>query len=152
MSRAQDLITRYALQQHPEGGWFRETHRSEVNIAREALPDGYPGDRTACTSILFLLAAGEASARHRVRSEELWLHQSGDDLQMIVESPEGEQHVIKLGHSAGAVLQYAVNPGWWQSALPLPGDHGYALVGCVVAPGFDFADFELADTPAEDEA
>lgn len=143
MRTAEEMIKRLGLEQHPEGGWYRETHRSGVTLSQDALPDGYPGDRTACTSILFLLAAGEQSASHRVRSEELWLHQGGDDIQLQVETPTGERHVINLGHGTGCVLQYAVPPGWAQSAVPLRGDHGYALVGCVVAPGFEFEDFEL---------
>ena len=78
------LIQRLALQPHPEGGWFRETHRSPIILARHALPEGYAGDCSAFTSILFLLPTGQRSALHRIQSEELWLHQMGDDLRLEV--------------------------------------------------------------------
>lgn len=142
----QALIVRHGLVQHPEGGWYRETHRSDVVLAAGALPAGYASARRAVTSILFLLPAGERSARHRVRSEELWLHQAGDALRLDVASPDGERReTILLGPDEGMLLQYAVPPGWWQAAEPVAGGHGYALVGCVVAPGFDFTDFAIEE-------
>jgi predicted cupin superfamily sugar epimerase len=149
------LIERLNLQPHPEGGWFREVHRSPVILPAEGLPEGYDrslrgGDRCAVTSILFLLPAGGRARWHRIQSEEIWLHQQGDDVRlMISETVPGEgggvndQHVI-LGQGAGAELQAVVPRRWWQSAQVLPGECGYALVACIVAPGFEFADFEFA--------
>ena len=141
------LIQRLALQPHPEGGWFRETHRSPIILARQALPEGYAGDCSAFTSILFLLPTGQRSALHRIQSEELWLHQMGDDLRLeMAESARMERpRRVILGQGPGAELQAVVPRRWWQSAEALPGPCGYALVACVVAPGFEFADFEMAE-------
>ena len=144
MTDARTLIDRLALAPHPEGGWFRETHRSSVTIPPDALPAGYPGVRTAATCILFLLESGQSSRSHRVRSEEIWLHQGGDDLELTMRAPESQDsRSVVLGPGPGAAPQAVVPPGWWQAARPLAGRHGYVLVGCVVAPGFEFADFEM---------
>ncbi len=134
---AADVIRSLKLQPHPEGGFYRETFRSEVSVP------AHGGERAAMTSILFLLRAGEESAWHRVRSDELWLHQGGDDLTLWV-----DQETVRLGGGPGNDLQGIVPAGAWQRARAVDdGVHGYALVGCVVAPGFDFADFELGDGP-----
>lgn len=146
MSTARELIERLALAPHPEGGWFRETHRSDLLLPQDALPDGYRGDRAAATSILFLLEQGQRSAKHRVRSEEIWLHQGGDDLELIIRAEGEAERRVRLGLGPGATPQAVVPPGAWQEAAPLAGEHGYVLVGCVVAPGFDFADFEMEGT------
>ncbi len=143
------VIKRQDLARHPEGGWFRETHRSPVVIEASALPPGYPGPRAALTSILYMLACGEQSRSHRVRSEELWIHQGGDELALTLRAPAGEPKTVILGRGENAAPQVVVPPGWWQAARPLSGSHGYALVGCVVAPGFDFEDFELEDSAGD---
>lgn len=161
-----DLITRLDLRPHPEGGHFRETHRSTITIPRDALPAGYPADRAACTCILFLLPTGVRSRWHRVRSEEIWIHQQGDPLRLRIAAARPEvagaagpplsspgdnapcDHVITLGQAPNETLQAVVPPNHWQDALALPGEHGYALVACVVAPGFDFDDFEMHDEPS----
>ena len=132
-----DLIDTLRLEPHPEGGYFRETFRSAVELP------AYGATRSAVTSILFLLPTGARSRRHRVRSDELWLHQQGDPLRLTI-----ADEARLLGQRDGALLQAAVPAGVWQSAEALPGPHGYALVGCVVAPGFDFVDFEMADDDA----
>ena len=143
------LVERLALAPHPEGGFYRETWRSPVELPADALPDGYPGPRAAMTSILFLLPTGASSALHRVRSEELWLHHQGDAVALgigeTVEAARAAAGRTTLGQDADANLQAIVPAGHWQTARALEGDAGYALVGCVVAPGFDFADFEMAD-------
>jgi predicted cupin superfamily sugar epimerase len=144
---ASRLIERLGLEAHPEGGWYRETHRSAVRLAAASLPGGYPGDRSAVTSILFLLPAGARSRWHRVRSEELWLHQGGDGVRLGVrrgrpagpDAPAEREVLVAPGGSWQAV----VPPGWWQEARAEPGPRGWALAGCVVAPGFEFEDFEL---------
>lgn len=142
------LIDRLELIPHPEGGYYREIWRSPVRLPREALPAGFPGERCASTSIYYLLPTGMRSRLHRVRSEELWLHHQGDDLQLgIGETPEGASDSagrVRLGQGEGASLQAVVPPGYWQCAEPTPGEFGYALVGCVVVPGFEFEDFEMA--------
>jgi predicted cupin superfamily sugar epimerase len=143
----QALIDRLDLAPHPEGGWYRETWRSPNVIAKEALPADYPGPRSLMTSILFLLPTGASSALHRVKSEELWLHHQGDDVALGIDatlagaSDPGNR--VRLGQGIEASLQVIVPAGEWQTAEAMSGDAGYALVGCVVAPGFDFADFEM---------
>jgi len=145
----QAIIDRLDLLRHPEGGWYREVWRSPVTIDRNALPEGYPGPRAAMTSILFLLPSGVSSALHRVRGEELWMHHQGDDVALgigasLEEAGDPSRRSL-LGQGEDASLQVIVPPGDWQTAEALPGAAGYALVGCVVAPGFDFEDFEMAD-------
>jgi predicted cupin superfamily sugar epimerase len=143
------LIERYSLGPHPEGGWYRETWRSDVVLPREALPAGYSGDRCMMTSILYLLPSGVRSRLHRVRSEELWLHHQGDDLSLGIGATravaEDPASAILLGQGESAALQAIVPPGDWQQAETRPGPFGYALVACVVAPGFEFADFEMVE-------
>ncbi|MDX2270887.1 MAG: cupin domain-containing protein [Cyanobacteriota bacterium] len=137
------LIKDLHLQPHPEGGYYRETWRSSLTLAAEALPGGYSGSRAAGTLILFLLPTGCQSRWHRVRSEELWLHQAGDPLQLKVCPDHQDPMTYCLGESP--CYQALVPALAWQSAEALPGEKGYALVGCVVVPGFDFVDFEMAD-------
>ncbi len=137
------LAERLDLQPHPEGGWFRQTWQSPVTFR----PAGYPGERSAATAIYFLLHPGERSRWHLVRSDELWLWHSGGPLELSlggsVDEP-CEPAVILLGSDldAGQRPQVLVPGGTWQAAAPA-GDEP-VLVTCVVAPGFDFADFRLA--------
>ena len=146
---ARETVARLRLKPHPEGGYYRETHRSGVTIPADALPD-HPGPRAASTCILFLLPFGVRSRWHRVRSEEIWLFHTGDPLELRITGvrPESEalphlDRVVTLGPEPGESLQAVVPPGHWQDAGALPGEHGYALVACVVAPGFEFEDFEI---------
>ena len=136
------LIDRLQLQPHPEGGFYRETWRSNLCLPQSILPAEYTGDRSAGTSILFLLPTGHFSQWHRVRSAELWFHQAGDPLELVIaENLDGVSQTIQLGREE--TFQAVVPPNYWQRATPIAGAAGYALVACVVVPGFDFADFEL---------
>lgn len=137
------------LAPHPEGGWYRETWRSGVEVR----PDGYPGARATATAIYFLLTPGDRSAWHVVRSAELWLWHRGGPLTLRL-GGDGDRPLdpaattaITLGPQveAGQQPQAVVPPGVWQSAEPA-GDEA-VLVSCVVSPGFDFADFTLLDDP-----
>lgn len=133
---------------HPEGGWYRQTWAAEPGFT----PPGYPGSRAAATAIYFLLTAGTRSRWHRVRSDELWLWHSGGPLALLLggaAARPGEPQQITLGSDLGAGQrpQYLVPAGTWQAASP-DGDHE-ALVTCVVAPGFDFADFTLAEAEGQ---
>lgn len=132
------------LAPHPEGGWFRETWRSELAIAESALPPAYCGPRNAGTAILFLLMPGQQSAWHTVRSAELWLFHRGSplELEIGVEQDGATTHLVGGDIDAGEHPQVVVPPGYWQRARPR--DDEPSLVSCVVVPGFDFADFELA--------
>jgi predicted cupin superfamily sugar epimerase len=131
---ASEAIKAWQLEPHPEGGYFRETYRSALAVN----PPGWSAGRSLATSILYLLPFGERSAWHRVRGEELWLWQGGSAMRLFVDD---DVHRVGPDVGAGESLQVLVPAGGWQSAEPTGGD--WSLVACVVAPGFDFADFEL---------
>ena len=138
-------IEKLRLEPHPEGGYFRQTYRSDVMIAREALPPGFAGARAASTAIYFLLDGENFSAFHRLRSDEVWHFYAGSPLVVEVIEPAGSRSSILLGDDAGAgqVFQAVVPAGCW-FASHVANWKGWALVGCTVAPGFDFEDFEMA--------
>lgn len=143
---AAQIIAHYHLRAHPEGGHYAETYRSAGLIPN--LPAPFSGPRAYSTTILFLLQAGEYSHLHRIRSDEGWHFYLGGPLRLAMISPTGTYQEILLGQNlrAGQHLQYTVPAGTWFGATPAPGT-AYALVGCTVAPGFDFQDFELASGP-----
>jgi uncharacterized protein len=144
MEAAQHWIDRLNLEPHPEGGWYRQTYRAPLTLPHSALP-GYGGDRPASTAIYFLLAGNQFSAFHRLRSDEVWHFYAGSGLIVHVITPAGEYQQILLGSNVagGEDFQAVVPAGcWFGSSLRQPDT--YALVGCTVAPGFDFADFEIA--------
>jgi predicted cupin superfamily sugar epimerase len=130
---AADIIARLALKPHPEGGHFRETFRD---------PRLDANGRSVSTAIYFLLARGERSHWHRIDAVEVWHFYAGSPLALEIADGEGRRVVI-LGPdiAAGDVPQAAVPAQAWQAAES-SGD--WTLVGCTVAPGFDFATFELA--------
>ncbi len=136
---AADLIGQLQLIPHPEGGHYRETYRAQELVATPR------GPRAASTAILFLLAAGEHCCWHRIAADELWHHHGGGSLVIQELSPDGQTRSTRLGLHlrAGEVPQHVVPAGHWFAAEPLPGC-SWSLVGCTVAPGFEFADFELA--------
>jgi uncharacterized protein len=140
------LIDKLQLQPHPEGGFYRETWRSDLCLPRSVLSDDYTGSRSAGTAILFLLPTGHFSRWHRVRSAELWFHQAGDPLELVIAATLDGASQIPIHLGRDYTFQAIVPPNHWQRATPIVGAAGYALVGCVVVPGFDFADFELSDT------
>lgn len=143
MNDADRWIERLALRAHPEGGYFRETYRSPLELAADQLPPRYAGPRPVATSILFLLRHGEPSALHRLASDELWHFHAGDPIRVHLLDDRGAYESLRLGLAADAALQGVVPAGRWFGA-EIEEPDGYALVGCTVAPGFDFADFELA--------
>ncbi|NLU76308.1 cupin domain-containing protein [Streptomyces sp. HNM0575] len=138
------LIDELGLQPHPEGGWFRETWRSDVTMR----PGGYDGERASATAIYFLLGPGDESRWHAVRSAEIWLWHSGSPLLLQLggdgEAPGDEPTTITLGSdvAGGELPQAVVPPGAWQRARPVD-RAGETLVSCIVSPGFDFADFRM---------
>lgn len=139
------LAERLDLSPHPEGGWFRETWRSPVTVA----PAGYPGPRAAGTAIYYLLHPGEESRWHVVRSAEVWLWHLGGPLTLRLggsgDVPAAEVTELRLGGdlAAGERPQAVVPPGVWQAAAPAGAEP--VLISCVVAPGFDQADFRLLE-------
>lgn len=141
--RADILIEMLHLQPHPEGGCFRETYRSSGTIARHG---PYDGPRSYSTAILFLLKAGQCSKLHRIRSDELWHFHLGDALEILSIDAAGTLTRTVLGADLGRgeQLQAMVPAGSWFGARPVSTREGFSLVGCTVAPGFAFQDFELA--------
>ncbi len=137
------LIDALDLAPHPEGGWFRRTWRVPYEVE---LPDGRR--RPPATSILYLLQAGESSAWHRVASDELWLAHLGVvtlELGGTGDEPRLDRRlVVGTDPFEGHLPQTAVPAGTWQRTVPVATD---TLVSCVVAPGFDFADFALHEPP-----
>jgi len=142
-ARVAELIKTLGLLRHPEGGWYRETYRSAGLIPHAALPERFDNSRSYCTAIYFLLESGDISALHRINSDEIWHFYSGMSLTVHVITPQNEYYPLYLGSnlSAGETFQCVVPAGCWFGA-EVNGD-GYSFVGCTVAPGFDFADFEM---------
>jgi predicted cupin superfamily sugar epimerase len=124
-----ELAVRFDLEPHPEGGWYRRTWRSPV----EFFPAGYTGSRAAATAIYYLLCPGERSRAHMVRSDELWLWHLGGALHLNI---SGDTVILDR-----QCPQALVPGGDWQSAEPAADEA--VLVTCVVAPGFEFADFSM---------
>jgi uncharacterized protein len=140
---ASDWIARLHLQPHPEGGYFRQTYKSNVILPSGTLP--HEGPRSVSTAIYFLLEGTNFSAFHRLRSDEMWHFYMGAPLAVHVISPEGKYTKLVLGHDpeASQCLQAVVPAGSW-FASHVNDWSSFALVGCTVAPGFEFADFEMA--------
>ncbi len=142
----QNLISHYNLQPHPEGGWYAQSYRSSEIIPAAALPDRFGGDRVFSTAIYFLLEQGNFSAFHRIKSDECWHFYQGDPLEVFIIGSEGQLTIITLGpdSSRGQLFQYVVPANCWFASRPAK-ESKFCFVGCTVAPGFDFADFELAE-------
>jgi predicted cupin superfamily sugar epimerase len=137
-----DLIEALGLVAHPEGGFYRETFRSPLEIG--GLPWLAEGARrSASTAVYFLLPAGSFSAFHRVQADEVWHHYDGDPVELHTLSREEGHRVVRLGRDLAASErpQHVVPGGVYQAAAPV--GSRYALCGCTVAPGFDFEDFVL---------
>lgn len=137
MASINDLVERYGLEPHPEGGYYTETYRAGETVETPR------GPRAASTAILFLLAGGNKSHLHRIRSDEVWHFYEGGPLLIYELGPDGVE-ITRLGQDNP---QHVVPAGTWFGARPAPGTR-HSLVGCTVAPGFDFADFELAKADA----
>ena len=145
MITARELIERYNLQAHPEGGHYLQTYYSTETMAADALPGRFGGKRCFSTAIYFLLAGKQFSAFHRIKSDELWHFYNGVGLHIYVLHPDGRGEVLKLGADLanGYSFQQVVPAGCWFASKPID-ENGFSFVGCTVAPGFDFADFEMA--------
>ena len=141
---AQRIIRRFDLRPHPEGGFFREVYRSDVGMQHPDLPGGESARRSCSTFIYYLLSAGQFSALHRVkRADEIWHLYAGGPLELHVIDDEGNYRLLTLTTRVEDGEPTAVVPaGWWQAARLPPGTP-WAFGGCTVAPGFDFADFEM---------
>jgi len=147
---AAELAATLRLEPHPEGGFFRETYRAAETVVTPR------GERAASTAILFLVTAQALSHLHRIRSDELWVFQGGLPLELVTLTPDGELEAHVLGDPAVGARQagretipQALAPaGCWQGARlaggpHLPASRAWALVSCIVSPGFEYEDFEL---------
>lgn len=143
---ATELVHAFQLLPHPEGGYYKENYRSHEEISGNALPARFSGNRSFSTAIYFLLEKGNFSAFHRIQSDECWHFYAGQTLHIHVIHPDGLYEIIRLGNNiaSGEQFQAVVPAGsWFASETAEPGQ--FSFVGCTVAPGFDFADFELAE-------
>ena len=139
-------IQQLQLTEHIEGGAFREVYRSPLQVAAAALPASFGAQRNISTSIYFLLKHDQFSAFHRIKSDEGWHFYYGDPLLVYELEPTGilTEHLLGNDPEQGQQFQCTVKAGnWFASRVQLGG--AYSLVGCTVSPGFDFADFELAE-------
>lgn len=139
-----DIIEKFDLNQHPEGGYFKETYRSSGSIANENLSADFTGDRNYSTGIYFLLTSDSFSAFHKINQDEMWHFYLGTTLKLHMISPEGEYSYVLIGNNIidNEVPQFVVPAQFWFAAEVLE-ENSYAFTGCTVAPGFDFKDFVL---------
>jgi predicted cupin superfamily sugar epimerase len=141
---AEKIVTNLNLKPHPEGGFFRETYRSEGHIDDKNLLKKYNSVRSYSTCIYFMLTSDHFSAFHRIRQDEIWHFYNGSTLILHMINHEGEYLSQKIGINIenNEVPQFVVPGGFWFAAEVL-GNDAYSLIGCTVSPGFDFNDFEL---------
>jgi uncharacterized protein len=138
------LIQRLQLAPHPEGGYYSETFRSSDTVRRDGMPHE---PRSASTAIYYMLCDGAYSAWHRFKSDEVWHFYAGDPIDLHVINGSGELVTHRLGNALeypDVVFQAVVLAGQWMAA-ELRDPASYALVGCTVAPGFEFSEFELGN-------
>lgn len=146
MMDAAYYVNLLGLLPHPEGGYYKETYRSEKVIDTGLLSNNLVGERNSSTAIYFLLEEFNFSAFHRIKSDEMWHFYDGDALEVIEITHLGKLKITSLGRNsnAGETFQYLVPAGHWFASRVKYGGK-FSLVGCTVSPGFDFRDFELAD-------
>jgi len=143
MDRVQELVTSLGLLPHPEGGYYKKLYRSNEKVELASVG----AERDLATSIYYLLSGNDFSRLHRIKQDENWYFHEGDTLHVHDISPSGEYtcHALGLGVANGETPQCTIKAGHWFGAS-LKDTSTYALVGCVVAPGFDFADLEMGET------
>ena len=140
------LVKELDLLPHPEGGYYKETYRSEGKITQSCLSLDFKGDRNMATGIYFLIEKGNFSALHKIKSDETWHFYYGDALEVIEINEQGNLTITQIGSNIlkGETFQYTVKADTWFGSRV--SDNGnFSLVGCTVYPGFDFNDFELAN-------
>jgi predicted cupin superfamily sugar epimerase len=144
---ADEIKTRLGLEAHPrEGGYFIQTWKADEEIVHSALPARYPGPRAAGTAIYYLLEPSTFSEMHRLASDEVFHFYLGDPVEMLQLWPDGSEKIVTLGSdlAAGMAPQLVVPKAVWQGSRLLPGGK-FALLGCTVSPGFDYADYETGE-------
>lgn len=137
------VVQKLGLEKHPEGGYYKEVYRSDEQL--QHLPERFKGPRSIATSIYFLLGGNDKSHFHKIKSDETWHFYLGAALELHQIDEEGTYSKVRIGANilGGEVLQYTVPKNVWFAAQSADA-HSYSLMGCTVAPGFDFQDFELA--------
>ncbi|HMB72653.1 MAG TPA: cupin domain-containing protein [Gammaproteobacteria bacterium] len=138
------IVERLGLVPHPEGGYFREVFRSPLQVTHPGIPAGNEPDRCGGSLIYFLLEAGDFSAFHRVRwTDEIWHFYAGGAVELFTIDASGNLDQVTIHNDLAQAEPATVVPaGCWQAAR-LADDSPWALCGCTVAPGFEFADFEM---------
>lgn len=141
MLNSEQLIAKLNLQPHPEGGFFRETYRSETQLQ---MP-GFEGLRNYSTAIYFLLTSDTFSAFHKIKQDEMWHFYLGSPIELHIISTNGHYSCVTIGNSIvdDQYLQYVVRGGDYFAARTFQKKNAYSLLGCTVAPGFNFVDFEM---------
>lgn len=148
MHSADFWIRKLQLEQHPEGGYFRETYRSK-SAFRFQDDQPFSGKRAYATSIYYLLKSGERSRLHRIKSDELWFFHAGSPLTVYLFHDIGFVSSFTLSPEEGVMQGIVPANTWFGSKLPDDcREDAYALSSCVVSPGFDFNDFTFADREA----
>ncbi|WP_299625875.1 cupin domain-containing protein [uncultured Tenacibaculum sp.] len=143
---AQEIVNKFDLTQHPEGGYFKETYRSDGIIKNENLSESFIGDRNHSTGIYFLLTSDSFSAFHKINQDEMWHFYLGTTLKLHMISPEGEYSFVLIGNDIlnNEVPQFVVPAQYWFAA-EVVNENSFSFTGCTVAPGFDFNDFVLPE-------
>ncbi|MCA0932383.1 cupin domain-containing protein [Lutimonas saemankumensis] len=146
MNSIENILRELELLPHPEGGFYKETYRSDNSIEPYALPGSYKSSRNFCTAIYFLLTSDNFSAFHKIKQDEIWHFYGGSAISLHIITKEGayEKHLIGADISKGEVPQFVVKGGDW-FASEIEARDSFGLAGCTVSPGFDFEDFEMAD-------
>jgi len=144
IKKSQQWISKLNLKSHPEGGFYREVYRSDEVLLSTSLDDRYAGSRSISTSIYFLLKENQFSAFHKIKSDELWHFYDGSPIKLYLISETGKLEIKKVGIniSENELPQITIKKNVWFAAEPICKE-SYTLVGCTVAPGFNFTDFEL---------
>lgn len=145
MQQVAQIVDALSLLAHPEGGFYKEVFRSAGRIPSASLPDYFKGDRNYATSIYFLLTSNNFSAFHKINQDETWHFYSGSPLRIHMIDAHGNYTIQELGMDLeqGLEPQFTVPAQVWFAAEVMA-PNSYSLLGCQVAPGFDFADFNLA--------
>lgn len=149
MNSAEAYIQHYGLQKHPEGGFYKEIYRSQEIHQAHHLPIRFGGDRHFLTSIYFLIKSDFPSHFHRIKSDEIWYFHDGGPVVIHMLHLNGQYQKVILGNALAADqhLQACVPAGsWFAAECDASNEQGFSMVSCVVAPGFDFADFEMAES------
>jgi len=146
MKSAEYWIDKLGLKRHQEGGYFTESYRSDESHSSTCLPARYKSDRSFGTAIYFLLKERSFSAFHRLQSDETWHFYTGSPIEIFVLTNAGDLEHFLIGNNpeAGEVFQLTISRGQWFAAR-LVNQSSFGLIGCTVAPGFQFDDFELAE-------